>query len=851
MKRLVILFAAMLCVGASFAQKFSYRFNHTPLADALMQIAGQHPDIHINFIYNELDKYTVTANIHTNDAYDMLRQLIGLNPVSVISSGGRYYVEALQHGRFIYRGRILGDDNEPVAAATVMLLAPKDSTVLTYGIADGDGCFSIPCDSRNVIAKFSCMGLVTTFRNFPDFNLGTIVMPVQSVILNQIKVENRTQRVIGSGVEYIPSIRAKKSATDAASLLLMMNIPLLDITPGNMSVKTYTGKDVGMFIDFKEATDEDLQGLRPEDVLRVEVLQYPEDPRFGGQANVINFVMRKYEWGGYTKLTVKGTTLNIDRGDGILYSKFVNKKWTFDANATGSIAHNDNYNSYNVETFRDITIGDLHLDAVTRTSQSGANYLQQSNSQSATFRAAYETKDIEIIHSVSYNRTATPLERDLSSVNYSQDIFSASQALSKESGQTITPRLRGYYYFAMPKNNTLIASWSFAYGSTRRNSTYQLGCIAPIINNNKETSYAPTMIIQYSKKFSHNNTFRTSLMTFNTIYHTNYEGSYNGLQKLLSSENMLFLEYMQNWKSGLSLYSRVGASYVIGRLNGVNTLEQLNPRLGLQLNYKIDERHSASAEGWWGNNYPTPASSNSAIVQRNELLWLQGNPGLRNTTFITALASYTYIPTNNLSLSATAEYHGFLNKTAHDYFSLPGYDGLIRNEINSGDFHRYSGYLSSTVKLFDNSLSLKASGMVERMVASGIDAQSMNLIAANMQANYYFKGLSFILYYETPKKNLAPFDYGFRYHYKSTYGIMTSYATGDFKVGVQFRNWFNSNRYYADFDSKRYSSHGWVWSSSLARSIQLTLSYTFPYGKKVKRNNEISESESTGSAILK
>lgn len=674
---------------------------------------------------------------------------------------------------------------------------------------------------------------------------------VKTQELDEVVVEARTQRVIDRGVAYTPTKRIKKTATDATRLLELMNIPQLNITPGTMSVKTYAGKDVAIFIDFNETTVEDLQGLRPEDVLHVEVLQYPEDPRFGGQANVINFVMRKYEWGGYTKLTVKGTTLNIDRGDGILYSKFVNKNWTFDANATGSITHNDNYNSYNIETFRDISVGDRHVDAVTRTSQSGANYLQQSNSQSATFRAAYETKDIEIIHSVSFNRMATPLERDLSSVNYSQDIFSASSSLSRESAQTITPRLRGYYYFAMPKNNTLIASWKFAYGSTRRNSTYQLGSLAPIINNNKETSYAPTMIIQYSKKFSHNNTFRTSLMTFNTIYHTNYEGSYNGLQKLLSSENMLFLEYMQNWQCGLSLYSRVGASYVIGRLNGVNTLEQWNPRLGLQLNYKINEKHSASVEGWWGNNHPTPASSNSAIVQSNELLWLQGNPELRNTTFITASASYTYIPTNKLSFSATAEYNGFLNKTAHDYFSMSGYDGLICKEINSGDFHRYSGYLSTTLKLFDNSLSLKASGQVERMVASGIDAQSMNLIAANVQANYYFRNFSFILYYQTPNRNLAPFDYGFRYHYKSTYGILANYAIGDFKAGLQFRNWFNSNRYYADFDSNRYSAHGWVWSSSLARSIQLTLSYTFPYGKKVKRNNEISESESAGSAILK
>lgn len=669
--------------------------------------------------------------------------------------------------------------------------------------------------------------------------------------LNEVVVGARTQRVIDRGVAYTPTNKIKRTATDATRLLELMNIPQLNITPGTMSVKTYAGKDVAMFIDFKEATDEDLQGLRPEDVLRVEVLQYPEDSRFGGQANVINFIMRKYEWGGYTKLTVKGTTLNTDRGDGILYSKFVNKNWTFDVNATGSISHNDNYKSYKVETFRDIFVGDRHFDAITRTSQSGKSYIQQSNIQSATFRASYDTQNTQIIHSISYRRTGNPLTRDLSNVNYSDDVFSAQSALSSESGQTISPRIIGDYYFKLPDNNFLSVYWNFTYGSTRRNSSYRLGELTPIINNNKETSYAPTLIIQYSKKFSHGNTFRTSLMTFNTIYHTDYEGSYNGLQKLLSSENMLFLEYMQNWQCGLSMYSRVGASYVIGRLNGVNTLEQWNPRLGLQLNYKINENHSASVEGWWGNNHPTPASSNSAIVQSNELLWLQGNPGLRNTTFITASASYTYIPTNKLNLSATGEYYGFLNKTAHDYFSMPGYDGLIRKEINSGDFHRYSGFLSATLKLFDNSLSLKASGQIERMVASGIDAQSLNLIAANLQANYYFKNFSFILYYQTPKKNLAPFDYGFLYHYKSTYGILANYAIGNFKTELQFCNWFNSNRYYSDFDSNRYSAHGWVWSSSLARSIQLTLSYTFPYGKKVKRNNEIQISTETNSAILK
>ena len=182
---------------------------------------------------------------------------------------------------------------------------------------------------------------------------------------------------------------------------------------------------------------------------------------------------------------------------------------------------------------------------------------------------------------------------------------------------------------------------------------------------------------------------------------------------------------------------------------------------------------------------------------------------------------------------------------------MSGYDGLIRKEINSGDFHNISGYVAATLKLFDNSLSLRASGQIKRMVGSGIDAQSMNLVMANLQANYYFKNFSIVLYYQTPKKNLAPFDYGVRYHYKSTYGLLMDYSVGDFKAGLQFHNWFDKYKYYSDFDSERYSNHGWQWSGDLARSIQLTLSYTLPYGRKVKRNNEIQTSTETNSAILK
>ena len=207
MKTVLTLALALISVFTANAYKYTYNFSNTPISRAIVTISKDHPDINISFIYKELDNYRTSARVRTDIAYEALKQTVGLNPVSVTEQRGNYYVEAFQRGKYIYRGRVVGADKEPVAAATVMLLAPKDSAVVTYAMADADGRFAIPCDRRNVIAKLSCMGYQTTYRRCPDFDLGTIVMPVQSVTLNQVKVEGRMADVYADRTVYIPSSR--------------------------------------------------------------------------------------------------------------------------------------------------------------------------------------------------------------------------------------------------------------------------------------------------------------------------------------------------------------------------------------------------------------------------------------------------------------------------------------------------------------------------------------------------------------------------------------------------------------------------------------------------------------------
>lgn len=846
MKRLIILFAVMLCVATAFAQKFSYRFNHTPLADALVQIAEQHPDLHINFIYNELDKYPVTATIRTNDTYDMLRQLIGLNPVSVISSGGRYYIEALQHGKFCYRGRVVGNDNEPVAAATVMLLAPKDSTVITYGIADAGGRFSIPCDSRGIIAKLSCIGYKTTYHNCTDFNCGTIVMPIHSVKLSQVNVESQAATVYTDKTVFIPTTLQKNASQTGADLIDHMGIPQLKVSMlGNIS--TNSGSPVGVFIDFIPASAEDLKAMRMSDVRRVEYYENPSDPRMQGYTFAVNYVMAKYEYGGYVKGMGVGNLISYSE-QLLANVRLQNKKMTYDLMGYGFNSDHSHNGSELTETFR-LPQSDNEIKTFDRYSKTTSS--KDSHQQYfAAFRATYNSDKVQASTQINGSINRRPHSDRSGSVIYTSEDYPASDYSSAHFNSSKFISYSGYYFFSLPKSNTLTFTPKYTYSHTQQNSSYLENGYAQILNNATDNTNQFNAELRYTHDFGISGNILTFVRGTYEYNRTRYTGSVDSFDRAKTSRIGVGANYNI---SVVNFRGTVGFGWDWDRLQFGNLIDKPSaPWFDLSLNYSIKQKHSLSTVFHYSTWAPDPSYKSENIISATHLLSYTGNPALVPDKSYDLGLFYSWYPNNNYSFSGFATSWIMGDRYVYDYEATP--TGILRTIKQSlGSFMKTEYGISGSLRFLNRNLVFTV--QISHQLNHNGTPYNVNHSFVDWYARirYYLNDWNFALTYISDQGKPEGAINGIWVKSKSDWYITVAWANSNWNVKA---NMLNMSRWSWRSDcrtmhSKYYDIVEQKYNGSSHALIQVTATYTFGFGKKVNRDNEPSVSGSAASGILK
>ncbi|MDE6557303.1 MAG: hypothetical protein K2K55_10135 [Duncaniella sp.] len=667
--------------------------------------------------------------------------------------------------------------------------------------------------------------------------------------LDEVVIEASNQRINAEVATYIPMTRQKNAAQNAVSLLAMMSIPQISVDPVSKAVQTASGQEVSIFIDYVPATSEDLAGMQTKDVKKVEYLMHPSDARFQGAKYVINFVMQKYEWGGYTKLSA-GKSFGVNSTEGSLYSKMKYKRMTFDIFADENYLTNRHIGRNSVEQFR---FTDLFGDGpreITRISETKSS-LFRSNSNAISLRAYYHTENFQFSNRLAYSLANTPHNDLHNNLRYSNDFLPEAESFTDASSVNRALTYNGNYFFLLSGTAALNIDADYTYGNNSSNSVYTVRNDLTIKNDAKEDVHKFDVYLHLNWNPDKSNRFFSNVGVQHSWNIINYSGNSPSVQKyhvgiFFMSQNYQHI-FNENWNAGASL----GWIWETNRISGFKADNNF-PQTNINATWSPNEKNQLYVTANHGSMFPDASQKSPNMLQQDELMWYRGTPDLRDYKYTNAMISYTWLPNNRWQLSADG-YFGFIKNRCVTLYSPAGPDGtMLRQYFNGGNyFSDYVG-LSATAKLLGGKLIGKLRPQYWIRKTTGDYAWSNRQLTCTAQLTYFMGNFYFSGWYMTPSKYQQTHS-GIISRTPSKYQVAVGWGKGAWHLMASAYNFAKTSwkTYEESLKSEYYSFDRTTFGTDHHARYSFTVTYTIGYGKKVQRNDETSAASPAPSAILK
>ena len=264
----------MLQIHPAYAQRISRSFRNTSMSEALATFAKSTRDYRINFIYDELEDFTVTANVVKRTAPEAIAQIIGFYPINMTVDGENIFVECPQKTPTKMIGRVVDAQHRPVDFANVSLLNVQDSSFITGGVTNENGQFVIPCDARKAIVKISCVGYQTLARTFDTGKIGSVTLKEATVHLQKVVVKSSRPVVAIKGNALVTTVANSQLEHAGTANDVLRQIPMVTGRDGNFEVFG-KGKPL-IYINGRALQDKnELVQLNSQDIKNVEVITNP------------------------------------------------------------------------------------------------------------------------------------------------------------------------------------------------------------------------------------------------------------------------------------------------------------------------------------------------------------------------------------------------------------------------------------------------------------------------------------------------------------------------------------------------------------------------------------------------
>ena len=668
--------------------------------------------------------------------------------------------------------------------------------------------------------------------------------------LSEVVVKAQMQRTSPTSTTYTPTAKQKNAAQNAIDLLRQLAIPQIIVNLVDNTVTTPSDQAVAMYINYIPASQEEIEGIRTADVRRVEFLDFPTDPRFHGNEHVVNFIMQKYEYGGYTKATVNENFLVGKLSSrGSIYSKFTYKSMAYDLYAG---AYNHDIKHSGTSTIGRYTLENSVGEPYYLTRKETLDHSRfKENQYPVTFRAIYDSDNVEIVNTVGFNFDQSPTAETAGNLSFEPE------QTGKHSYRRDEPSTSRYiiwssnYYFILPRNFHLSIAPGLNYGHTNYSYRYQTsGGNSDILNDSKENVWQLRGSATVYKRFTGRQNAFFRAWYGSTSNDVSYFGSSPYDNKFSDTYAGASLGYnFSNNKWNVS--TDVALQWERNKINELS-VSDVYPLINVSASFSPSQKYSLRAYFHFGANYPGASEKTPNILQQNELMYYTGNPDLGLSRQITLNLSYNWMPSNNLSASAFAQYFGEYNLYVPVYSPYKDGTALIRGFETDCDYNRTKIGVSFNYKLLDGNFQLAASPSLTFFRMTGLFNIFRNPFTCNASATYYLGNFYFQASYQTRNLSVQG-NRGVIYKDRDFYQLIAGWSRANWNIRFSAINLFRNDWLCATntLSTPSYSETAFIDGNNLHRRLNLSVTYTFGYGKKVQRNNEVGEQSGVASAIMK
>lgn len=658
--------------------------------------------------------------------------------------------------------------------------------------------------------------------------------------LGEVTVTADDRYIADDKTVFRPSRTEKKMANSGSMLITAMAIPSVMADAKTQTLRTAAGEAVATYIDFRPASADDVANLNTMDVERVEVYDFPKDPRFNGALHVVNFVMVKYEYGGYTKLSATQTAVT-ESGNYSASSKMAYKKMTYDL-ALGYRYSDIDHIGTNSTT--DYTFAD---GIVNRTSEiSKSHYLNHNGS--ATFRAVYQGSKSVISNTFTFSLQKTPDYLLRGNVDYNPRVYQPSEFDRDTENSSAGPAWQGSYYFALPKSYTLQISPKASYA--KNTNHYRFASLnGDIFNNVSEKAWDYTLTANLKKQLGR--------QSVGVNIGGGGQGNnlvYGGTSPARMTERYYYaaLGFMANLSFGkFWIQPNVHLSWNRNEINQ-QTNTEITPKYFIAAGWNINSKNRiniSSEQSYW----TIPMNLQGSNLQMtDEINAIRGNDRLKLFRYNSVNLNYEWMPLQKLSFSLYSGFWRQSNPIVSVYAPLAdsATPVMVQSYENRGFINQFNYGGAASLRLFGNSLNLRAGLQGASTSYHGLINLSRNTVSFNGQAIYSYKQFYAIASYQSADRSLGLQNAS---RVPSFYYLQAGWGNGTINVSAAALNVFRSDWIGRTVDTiaHNYLSRSVALSESYHRKFQITLTYTFSYGKKVQPGQSPEAVQGASSGILK